>query len=215
MDLIEILLKLILAIALGGLIGLEREASQKPAGFRTNILVCVGSAMMMSLAVGIIGAKGGTGDSLIRMAAGVITGIGFLGAGTIVHARGMVAGLTTASTLWVVSGLGLLIGVGYYVPAAVLTALIMFTLVLFRKIEEAYLRKSFFHYHFTIREGSEVLSSLRKLSFHYGIKLEKLSLKKEGKALMISFSFFSTEEKEQEFNQGLLSLGEIEELKID
>lgn len=215
MDLIEILLKLILAIALGGLIGLEREASQKPAGFRTNILVCVGSAMMMSLAVGIIGAKGGTGDSLVRMAAGVITGIGFLGAGTIVHARGMVAGLTTASTLWVVAGLGLLIGAGYYVPAAVLTALIMFTLVLFRKIEEAYLRKSFFHYHFTIHEGPEILSGLRKLSFHHGIKLEKFNLKKERNAFIVSFSFFSTEEKEQEFNQGLLNLGEIEELKID
>jgi len=215
MDLIEILLKLILAIALGGLIGLEREASQKPAGFRTNILVCVGSVMMMSLAVGIIGAKGGTGDSLARMAAGVITGIGFLGAGTIVHARGMVAGLTTASTLWVVAGLGLLIGAGYYVPAAVLTALIMFTLILFRKIEEAYLRKSFFHYHFTIREGPDILSGLRKLSFHHSIKLEKLNLKKERNTLVISFSFFSTEEKEQEFNQGLLNLGEIEELKID
>ncbi len=72
MDLIEILLKLILAIALGGLIGLEREASQKPAGFRTNILVCVGSAMMMSLAVGSSGANGpsvtaGWGGGLIRL----------------------------------------------------------------------------------------------------------------------------------------------------
>lgn len=215
MDLIEILLKLILAIALGGLIGLEREASQKPAGFRTNILVCVGSAMMMSLAVGIVGAKGGTGDSLIRMAAGVITGIGFLGAGTIVHARGMVAGLTTASTLWVVAGLGLVIGAGYFVPAVVLTALIMFTLVLFQKIEETYLRKSLFHYHFTIKESPDILSGLRKLSFHHGVKLEKLNLKKERNAFVISFSFFSTEEKEQEFNQGLLNLGEIEELKID
>ena len=215
MDLIEILLKLILAIALGGLIGLEREASQKPAGFRTNILVCVGSAMMMSLAVGIIAAKGGTGDSLIRMAAGVITGIGFLGAGTIVHARGMVAGLTTASTLWAVAGLGLVIGAGYYVPALIFTALVMATLILFRKIEESYLRKFLYHYHLKIKERADILSNLRKLSFHHGIKLEKLNLKKEASFILVSFSFFSSEEKEQEFNQNLMNLGEIEEMKID
>ena len=132
MELIGIILKLILAIALGGLIGLEREASQKPAGFRTNILVCVGSAMMMMLAGLIIQAKGGNGDSLVRMAAGVLTGIGFLGAGTILHARGTVAGLTTASTIWLVAGLGLVIGAGYYVPAFIITALTIATLVLFR-----------------------------------------------------------------------------------
>ena len=215
MELVDILLKLVLAIALGGVIGLEREASQKPAGFRTNILVCVGSAMMMSLAAGLVGAKGGTGDSLLRMAAGVITGIGFLGAGTIVHARGTVAGLTTASTLWAVAGLGLVIGSGYYVPALLLAALIMFTLVLFRRIEEAYLRRSFHQYHIKVVEAAQVLSGLRRLSFHHGIKLERLSLKKETDGSVISFSFFTSEEKEREFNQGLLGLGEIDELRIE
>ena len=215
MDLIEILLKLVLAVALGGLIGLEREASQKPAGFRTNILVCVGSAMLMSLCYGIIAAKGGNGDSLIRMAAGVVTGIGFLGAGTIVHARGMVAGLTTASTLWVVAGLGLVIGAGFYVPAVILTGLIMFTLVLFHRIEEAYIRKGLHHYRFKIKESPDVVSNLRKLSFHHGLKLEKLNLKKEGGSFVIEFGFLATDEKEHEFNQGLFSLGEVEEFKVD
>ena len=215
MELIDILLKLVLAIALGGLIGLEREASQKPAGFRTNILVCVGSAMMMSLAAGLVGANGGTGDSLLRMAAGVITGIGFLGAGTIVHAKGTVAGLTTASTLWVVAGLGLVIGSGYYVPAVLLTALIMFTLVLFRRIEEAYLHKTLHQYHLKVGEATQVLSGLRKLSFHLGIKIERLSLKKDKDGSVISFAFYALEEKEQEFNQGMLGLGEIDELRIE
>jgi putative Mg2+ transporter-C (MgtC) family protein len=214
-ELIDILLKLVLAIALGGLIGLEREASQKPAGFRTNILVCVGSAMMMSLAVGLVGAKGGTGDSLLRMAAGVITGIGFLGAGTIVHAKGTVAGLTTASTLWVVACLGLVIGSGYYVPAVLLTALIMSTLILFRRIEEAYLRKTLHQYHLKVPRAAEVMSGLRKLSFHHGIKLERLNLKKDKDGSLISFAFFASEEKEQEFNQGLLGLGEIDELRVE
>lgn len=169
MDIIEVVLKLVLAIALGGLIGLEREASQKPAGFRTNILVCVGSAMMMMLSVMIIQNKGGTTDTLVRMAAGVITGIGFLGAGTILHARGTIAGLTTASTIWVVAGLGLVIGAGYYVPAIIFTALTMATLVLFRRVEESYLRRAQFHYHVKFKQRPYILSSLRKLALHHGI----------------------------------------------
>ncbi len=146
MEIVEVVLKLVLAIALGGLIGLEREASQKPAGFRTNILVCVGSAMMMTLAVLLVQSKGGSSDTLVRMAAGVITGMGFIGAGTIFQSRGAIAGLTTASTLWLVAGLGLVIGAGYYLPALIFTALTITTLLLFRRIENTYLHKSQFHY---------------------------------------------------------------------
>jgi len=215
MEIIEVILKLILAIALGGLIGLEREASQKPAGFRTNILVCVGATMMMTLAVLIIQAKGGTSDSLVRMAAGVITGIGFIGAGTILHERGTVAGLTTASTLWVVAGLGLVIGSGYYIPAVIFTVLTMATLILFRKVEASYLRKAQFHYHIRLKERPYILSSLRKLAMHHGLRLEKLALKRVDTSLTVTFYVAASEEKEQEFNQGLFELADIEELKID
>jgi putative Mg2+ transporter-C (MgtC) family protein len=215
METIEVILKLVLAIALGGLIGLEREASQKPAGFRTNILVCVGSAMMMTMAALLVQAKGGTADTLVRMAAGVITGVGFLGAGTIFQARGTVAGLTTASTLWLVAGLGLVIGAGYYLPALVFTALTITTLLLFRKIEASYLRKSQFHYHMKAKARPYILSSLRKLALHHGVRLERLTMKQEGQSYLLAFSFSASEEKEQEFNQGLLELADIEELKID
>lgn len=215
METIEVILKLVLAIALGGLIGLEREASQKPAGFRTNILVCVGSAMMMTMATLLVQAKGGTSDSLIRMAAGVITGVGFLGAGTIFQARGTIAGLTTASTLWLVAGLGLVIGAGFYLPALIFTALTITTLLLFRKIEDSYLRKSQFHYHMKAKARPYILSSLRKLALHHGIRLERLTMKQDGQSYLLAFSFSSSEEKEQEFNQGLLELADIEELKID
>jgi putative Mg2+ transporter-C (MgtC) family protein len=215
METIEVILKLILAIALGGLIGLEREASQKPAGFRTNILVCVGSAMMMTMATLLVQAKGGTADTLVRMAAGVITGVGFLGAGTIFQARGTIAGLTTASTLWLVAGLGLVIGAGYYLPALIFTALTITTLLLFRKIEDSYLRKSQFHYHMKAKARPYILSSLRKLALHHGVRLERLIMKQEGQSYLLAFSFSASEEKEQEFNQGLLELADIEELKID
>lgn len=215
MELIEVFLKLVLAIALGGLIGLEREASQKPAGFRTNILVCIGSAMMMTLATLLVGNQGVSSDSIARIAAGVITGVGFLGAGTILHSRGTIAGLTTASTLWLVAGLGLVIGAGYYVPALIYTAVTIATLVLFRKVEETFLKKAHFHYNIKIKERPYLLSSLRKLALHHGIRLENLTMRKEHAAFLVKFSFAASEEKEQEFNHGLLDLGDIEELKID
>jgi len=213
MTIIEVLLKLILAIALGGLIGIEREISQKPAGFRTNILICVGSAMMMILS-GLIQGKQGAGD-LSRIAAGVITGIGFIGAGTIIQARGMVHGLTTAATLWAVAGLGLVVGAGYYWIAMIFTLLVILTLVLFRKIEDFYIKKIHHHYHIKIKDGQEFLTNLRKLTFHLGLKLEDFHLKKEKDISHISFFLPSTEEKEKEFNQSLTELGEILELGID
>lgn len=135
MPLIETVLKLVLATALGGLIGIERETSQKPAGFRTNVLVCVGSAMMMILSDLVLQRSGGGQGELTRMAAGVVTGIGFIGAGTIIQARGMVHGLTTASTLWVVAGLGLVVGAGFYLEAVIFTGIVILTLVLFLKLE--------------------------------------------------------------------------------
>ncbi|MDD8020679.1 MAG: MgtC/SapB family protein [Acidobacteriota bacterium] len=215
MGILEIILKLILAIALGGLIGLEREASQKPAGFRTNVMVCIGSAMMMSMASGLIKGSSASLDSLIRMAAGVVTGIGFLGAGTIIHAQGAVIGLTTASTLWVVAGLGLLIGAGYYVPAIIFTIIIIATLITFRKVEEAYLKKRIYHYHLKFKERPDLLSRLKKLSFHHGVRLEHLSLKKEGSSLAVSFTAIGPEDKEQEFNAAVLDLGDLEEFRVD
>jgi len=106
MSILEVTLKLLLAVALGGLIGVERETSQKPAGFRTNILICLGATMMMVLSRLVLEGNEGSSGDLMRMAAGVITGIGFIGAGTIIQARGMIIGLTTAATLWAVAGLG-------------------------------------------------------------------------------------------------------------
>jgi putative Mg2+ transporter-C (MgtC) family protein len=107
-----------LAVLLGGFVGLERELSGKPAGLRTNILICVGSAMLMDLSIriGITDTGARVGDPA-RLAAQVISGIGFLGAGTILQARGTVVGLTTAATIWVVAAIGLTIGSGSYYEA--------------------------------------------------------------------------------------------------
>jgi putative Mg2+ transporter-C (MgtC) family protein len=132
MNIADILIKLGLALVLGGAIGIEREKSHKPAGFRTNVLICLTSAMLMILA----GTSAGP-DSAMRIAAGIITGVGFLGAGAIIQSGGSIHGLTTASVIWAVAGLGLVIGAGYYAAAAIFAAVVLLTLVAFRKVEKA------------------------------------------------------------------------------
>jgi len=130
------LTRLVMAMFLGGLIGLERQSRGRSAGLRTNILVCLGSAaiiiafdkLSMELSMG--------SESFIRMdparaAAGVITGIGFLGAGTIVKSRDFVRGLTTAASIWAVAAVGVTVGLGEYLLAVVLTVLILIALYAF------------------------------------------------------------------------------------
>jgi len=215
MNLIEILLKLVLAVALGGLVGLERQTSNKPAGIKTNILICVGAAMMMILSGLILGESGASGTDLTRIAAGVITGIGFIGAGTIIQARGIVVGLTTAATIWAVAGLGLVIGTGNYLVAVIFSSIILLTLVIFRYIEEHYLKRPMYIYHLQAKYSRDLLINIKKLALHGGFKFDELSLKKEGLSAIVDLSFHATEEKEQRFNQSLLNLAEVLEIKIE
>ncbi len=115
-------MRLLLACVLGGLIGFERQSRRKSAGLRTNILVCVGSCLMMMLSVDMEGAD------KARIAAQVVSGIGFLGAGAIMKEGLSVTGLTTAACLWVVAGVGLAVGRGAYAGAIITTVFVMVTL---------------------------------------------------------------------------------------
>lgn len=128
----ELVLRLCLAALLGGFIGLERESHQRPAGLRTHILVCLGSALVMLIS---IYGFSSTNRDPARMAAQVISGIGFLGAGTIMREGSTIKGLTTAASLWVVSGIGLAVGSGFYLGGALTTALVVLTLGFLESIE--------------------------------------------------------------------------------
>jgi putative Mg2+ transporter-C (MgtC) family protein len=122
----EALLRLALAGALGGLIGLERELRDREAGLRTHLLVALGSALFT-----IVGAYGFSEFRLTdptRVAAQIVTGIGFLGAGAIIRQGSTIRGLTTAATLWVVAAVGLASGAGYYSGALITTALVLLAL---------------------------------------------------------------------------------------
>ncbi|GIP35456.1 MgtC/SapB family protein [Paenibacillus sp. J2TS4] len=137
----DLTLRLILALFLGGLIGLEREKNNHPAGLRTHILVCVGSALLMLLSMYGFSAFVDEGNVRLdpaRLAAQVIPGIGFLGAGTIIRNGFSVMGLTTAASLWVAAAIGLSVGAGFYYASFLSTALVLISLWTLNIVEKKY-----------------------------------------------------------------------------
>ena len=143
-DYVGIVIRLLAAALLSGLIGIEREAKQQPAGLRTHLLVGTGSCLMMILSVTGFDAFLDRGSDAIRfdparIPSYVISGIGFLGAGTIIVHRGSVKGLTTAASIWVASGLGLVVGIGMYFVAVLTTVIVLIALSILGKLEAKYL----------------------------------------------------------------------------
>lgn len=125
----ELFLRLVLSCILGGIIGYERQSRRKSAGLRTNVLVCLGACLIMILSQALYeNVEGRTNADPARLAAQVVSGIGFLGAGAIMKEGLTVTGLTTAACLWVVAGVGLAVGSGFYSGALMTTALVFVTL---------------------------------------------------------------------------------------
>jgi putative Mg2+ transporter-C (MgtC) family protein len=125
---------IVVSIACGLVIGLERESRGKPAGARTLVLICLGSAIFVQISMILAGPHGDPA----RVAAQIVTGIGFLGAGAILHQseRGYIAGLTTAATVWVSSAIGMLVGSGKYVFAVIAVFCVVLTLRALRLLEK-------------------------------------------------------------------------------
>src|ERR1700749_1595434 len=126
MDLSQVAVKrLLMACAMGGLVGIEREYRHKDSGLRTNMLICMGSALFTLLSpvlAGVMGTNQG------QVASNVVQGIGFLGAGLILHTRSRVLGLTSAATVWVVASIGMACGAGMYMDALLATVLLLLAL---------------------------------------------------------------------------------------
>jgi putative Mg2+ transporter-C (MgtC) family protein len=128
------IMRLVLAAILGGAVGLDREIKRRPAGLRTNLFICLGSAMFTLLSDAL--AVEHIGDHT-RIAAQIIPGIGFIGAGTLIHAQGgLVIGLTTAATIFVVASIGMAVGGGLYLTAIFATLLVLLCLLLLGKTEQ-------------------------------------------------------------------------------
>ena len=132
----QIMLRLMLSVVLSGLIGLERQIHRRAAGLRTHILVSLGSCLIMLTSLYVFDIyKDRVPLDPARIAAGVITGIGFLGAGAIIRDRAGIKGLTTAASLWVVAGIGLAIGCGFYSAGIITTVLAVVILLFLRYVE--------------------------------------------------------------------------------
>lgn len=155
--------RLVLAAILGGVIGLERELKHRPAGLRTNLFICVGSAMFTLLSDAL--AVEHIGDHT-RIAAQIIPGIGFIGAGSIIHAEGgLVIGLTTAATLFVVSSVGMAVGGGLYMTAIFATLLILLCLLLLGQTEERLgLKLSAYEYEVTGASIDEITAEVNRIT---------------------------------------------------
>lgn len=141
---VEIVGRLLLGMLLGGGIGLERQVHGRPAGFRTHLLVCVASVLLMLVSQSLGGDAGGRFDPG-RLAAGAITGVGFLGAGVILKAGLSVHGLTTAACLWMVSAIGLAVGTGLHFAAVLGFAITLGSLWLLRFVEDHLPRLAYKH----------------------------------------------------------------------
>ncbi|MEN3038614.1 MAG: MgtC/SapB family protein [Candidatus Kryptonium sp.] len=202
------LFKFVLAIIFGGLIGLERELKGKPAGFRTNILICLGSALYTIISIKISNDPG-------RIAAQIVTGIGFIGAGTIIQSKGTITGITTAATIFVVAAIGLAIGSGQIILATIFTIIVLLVLTFLTNVEKALLGKC----HFTtlyleiVDEKGKGRAELIEILSEYEIKPNQYHLVEENNTLKINISYCDKHPSHHRFLSELLKMTYIKEIK--
>jgi len=182
---LELMLQLGLATLLGGAIGLERELGGKPAGLRTNILICLGSVLYTHISIAMMGADS---PDPTRVAAQVVTGVGFIGAGTILHARGAIVGLTSAATIWVVAAIGVTLGSGFYLEGVGTTVIVLAVLAGLGRVEKLVERQSL-RRTITVhaRQGPAVLEDLESLVRRAGLEVTGVASRQENVDLVIDF----------------------------
>jgi putative Mg2+ transporter-C (MgtC) family protein len=187
LDQLALLGRLLLAAVLGGVVGLERELSGKPAGLRTNLLICVGAALLMDLSIAVAALANLPNEQAgaifradpARIAAQIVSGIGFLGAGTILQARGNIIGLTTAATIWVVAAIGMAVGAQAYVEAVGATILVYLSLGALNRMEIALSsRRSFRRYVVAVDPDPELLAAIEATFRTGGLNVETASVEK-------------------------------------
>jgi putative Mg2+ transporter-C (MgtC) family protein len=171
---ITIILKLLLAALLGGLIGLDREYSRRPAGLRTHMLVSVGAAIVMHINLSLVLIYPSIDPA--RFGASVISGIGFLGAGSIIKEGPTVHGLTTAAGLWTVAAIGLAVGSSNYPVAIVATIMILIVLRIFDYIERhVKLSKKITSIYLETSDAKDIISDISELFDKYGYTIQNMS----------------------------------------
>ncbi|WP_223067519.1 MgtC/SapB family protein [Paenibacillus caui] len=219
-DYMEMTMRLLLSILLGGFIGFEREVGGHSAGFRTHILVCLGSAVIMLLSMygfSQFASEPNVRLDPARLAAQVISGIGFLGAGTILRNGMTVSGLTTAASLWVVAAIGLSVGAGFYYGAIIAACMVVVSLFFLNKTERVFSRaKKDREISFRIARDSNGLHDVITRLNMSGIQVYKVNIENEdsggisGEMPSLSIRMRIKLKKTRNLDETLLALAQID-----
>lgn len=187
----EVIIRLFIAVIVGGAVGREREQKNMPAGFRTHILVCVGAAVISIIELYQIQDlqrlymqdktfQSAVNTNLGRLAAQVITGVGFLGAGTIIHEKGSVKGLTTAASVWVVACIGIGIGYGYYFLSISAAIMVLVSLGFLKNFDQKFLeRGNTIKIEICYTNRKELVRILEEYFEAYNIKIKNIEFSAE------------------------------------
>jgi putative Mg2+ transporter-C (MgtC) family protein len=218
-----VVFRIAVALLIGGMIGLERSFHGRPAGFRTHSLVCVASALLMLVTVYQSEWMTAVPQDAIRtdptrMAHGFMTGIGFLGAGVIFKEGLTIRGLTTAASIWVTAAIGILVGIGFYLPALVGTVATILILSFFRVIEQRLPSEYYAHHSLKfVREHVIPEEKLRQLIGDHGFTIANLShrLAEDGAIFEYRMVIRSRDRRDAErLAQHLRTLPEVKEFRI-
>ena len=213
-SLLDITIKIFFSLFLGGLVGLEREIKHKPAGLRTNILICLGSTIIMIVSLNLSEIYGSIVDPS-RMAAQVVTGIGFIGAGAIIRSRGSVHGLTTAATIWVIAGIGLAIGNGYYSAAIISTFVVMIILNLGTRLEKRFKPETdIYRYNIISVNIESVFNAIKNITNIFPFEMEEMKIEKFDNKIKFHTAFKGKSEIQKEFVEKMINSEGIEEINL-
>lgn len=196
--------RLLLAAVLGGLVGLERELSHKPAGIRTNMLICLGAALFTIVSYEMASTVGGDHT---RIAAQIIPGIGFLGAGVVIRERGTIIGITSAATIFVVASIGMSIGAGLYVTGIFTMLLLLGSLVIIGNIEQRVgLHMRVVSFRVTAPPGVDVVGRIRQMLQEADLHLRRWHTYPGEEGLLIEFEAEMTLPQERDLATRIAAL---------
>ena len=199
------LFRLLLSVVFGGLIGLERESHGRPAGFRTHILVSLGSTLIMIISAYGLASVNPSYDPG-RIAAKVISGIGFLGTGTIMRDGANIRGLTTAASLWAVAGIRLAVGIGMYFAAAVSTILVVFTLIYLNKFE---LDHNTYTIRITTSDQINQMAAIISAFAQHGVHINQMTINNQDHGI-VTIGITVNAPKRHQLQQLMVKLNELE-----
>lgn len=205
------ILRLVTAIIAGAVIGFERELHDKPAGLRTNILICFGAALFTIMSIAMVGEQY---SDRARIAAGVVTGVGFLGAGTIVHFKGNVLGLTTAATIWAVASVGMAFGAGEYLigaAATLLTAGVLFGLAFGEDLISSWRVTTRFK--IKLDASLQAADEIKALVTQMGLSIESWMITKVEEGLTLRIALMGSSERIEELQAKLIANEHVHSIK--